>query len=545
MKHFYGVKHERVITISPPTFIWCVALLNVLVFHQPLMHYVGSHLDIGTGLGVGVLVVLTSLSCVLMWLLLGGLSLISNYWLKPTVTLLLVGNAVALYAMNTYQVILDKSMMGNVLNTDRQESLALFHPKLLVYLAGAVLLSILLFRFLRWAPQSRIWRLGHLFFAVCLASLLVFLNSGAWLWVDKHATVVGGLLLPWSYSMNTARYVQEQRLASRQFPTLPDLTWNSHASLDVPPVTVVLVIGESARTRNFSLYGYERLTNPLLAKRQLALLPAAQACATYTVRALECMLSHDPQASGLTHEILPNYLSRSGQVEVSWRSRNWGEPPLQSMRVIRGSDLSDLCAATQCANAQQDEALLAGLESEIEKAAHERQLIVLHQSGSHGPAYNTKYPSQFSRFEPACDSVDLKQCNRQSLVNAYDNSILYTDYFLDQLIGLLARQQQRRTVMIFISDHGESLGEGGLYLHGMPEIIAPKEQKEIPFLVWMSPSFAKHVRINPQQLQPVDGTAQRGTHQNGHAQIFHSVLGALGGRSSAYRADLDIFQTLK
>jgi lipid A ethanolaminephosphotransferase len=334
--------------------------------------------------------------------------------------------------------------------------------------------------------------------------------------------------------------LNDQKLASRKLDQLPELIWAADAGL---PVTVVLVIGESARAQNFSLLGYERQTNPRLEKRNLLLMKSAQSCSTYTTRSLECMLSHDPRASGLTHEILPNYLHRSGQVQVLWRARNWGEPQLNFDSVLRGKRLSDLCVAPDCLHANQDETLLAGLESEIQQTKFNKQLIVLHQSGSHGPAYNQKYPADFSRFEPVCDTVDLKKCTPQALINAYDNSILYTDHLLDQLIELLERQTQRRTVMIYISDHGESLGEGGWYLHGAPEILAPKEQKNIPFFVWASPSFSRESGFNPIRAQTNTETIVAIGSVNGHHQIFHSVLGALGGKSSAYRADLDIFQT--
>jgi lipid A ethanolaminephosphotransferase len=531
---------DRKIDISPSSLVWIFALANAAVFHGPLIGYVNSNLELTSSLGVGAVMVLLGISLLLMWLLLGGADLASSRFLKPLMVLVTLCNALALYAMETYQVILDKAMMGNVMNTNADESLALFHPRLLIYLLLAGLFCLILFRFFRLKNKTRLNRLGHFVIAVLISLGLIFVNSSSWLWVDKHAKMIGGLLLPWSYTVNTARYLNDQKLASRKLDQLPELIWAADAGL---PVTVVLVIGESARAQNFSLLGYERQTNPRLEKRNLLLMKSAQSCSTYTTRSLECMLSHEPRASGLTHEILPNYLHRSGQVQVLWRARNWGEPQLNFDSVLRGKRLSDLCVAPDCLHANQDETLLAGLESEIQQTKFNKQLIVLHQSGSHGPAYNQKYPADFSRFEPVCDTVDLKKCTPQALINAYDNSILYTDHLLDQLIALLERQTQRRTVMIYISDHGESLGEGGWYLHGAPEILAPKEQKNIPFFVWASPSFSRESGFNPIRAQTNTETIVATGSVNGHHQIFHSVLGALGGKSSAYRADLDIFQT--
>jgi lipid A ethanolaminephosphotransferase len=336
--------------------------------------------------------------------------------------------------------------------------------------------------------------------------------------------------------------LSDQSKAQRQLEELPALQWPESTGSDNSPVTVVLVIGESARSKNFSIYGYERETNPALGQHNLVVLKSAESCATYTTRSLECMLSHDPHASKLTHEILPNYLHRSGHVQVLWRSRNWGEPNLKLDSVVRGRSLSALCQPPECLEPNQDAVLLAGLEGELKNASMGKQFIVLHQSGSHGPAYSAKYPVEFSKFQPACDTVDIKKCSPESLVNAYDNTILYTDHLLDQLIGILKRQSHRRSVLIFISDHGESLGEGGWYLHGAPDIVAPKEQKEIPFFVWMSDEFIRHAKLDVSQMQMSVNQPNDMDIVNGHHQIFHSVLGALGANSSVYRSDLDIFK---
>ncbi len=540
---------DRKFNLAPSALIWIFALVNLVVFHGPLMGYVNSNLDLNSGLGVGVVMILLGVSLLLMWLLVGAAGLLSSRFLKPLMVVIAVCNTLAIYPIVTYQVVLDKAMMGNVINTNADESLALFHPRLLIYLFFVTLFSIVLCRFVRLQQQSRLKRLGHFCLAIALSLGLIFMNSSSWLWIDKHAKVIGGLFLPWSCTINTARYLNDQTLASQKLATLPELSWASDNRL---PITVVLVIGESARAQNFSLLGYERQTNPRLEKRNFVLMKSAQSCATYTTRSLECILSHDPTASGLTHEILPNYLHRSGRVQVLWRTRNWGEAQLNFDQVLRGKQLSDLCVAPNCRHSNQDETLLAGLEAEIQKTSHDKQLIVLHQSGSHGPEYKQKYPTEFARFEPACDTVDLKKCAPQALINAYDNSILYTDYVLDQLIALLERQTQRRTVMIYISDHGESLGEGGWYLHGTPELLAPKEQKNIPFIVWASPSFLQTSELKSmpaQSMKAMIGKSVNSGSISEQHQIFHSVLGALGvlgvsgGKNSVYRENLDIFQT--
>jgi lipid A ethanolaminephosphotransferase len=533
-------------SLTPSRLIWLFTVVNLLAFHLPLLSYLRSTVALGSMLGLGVMVILVCLSTMLMWLVLGGVSLLSPRLIKPLALLFILINGLALYAMNTYHVVLDQDMISNVWNTNTAEATALFHPKLLAYLALAGVLPAWLAWQLPLAAEGRLRRSIHLGVTWVVGGLIVFSQSSAWLWIDQNAKVVGGLMLPWSYIINSTRHLSEQHDAHRQLEQLPPIAWPS-PSATAKPVTVVLVIGESARAANFSLYGYARETNPKLKQRQaqsqaqLQVLPLAQSCATYTTRSLECILAHQPQAASITHEVLPAYLSRSGQVDVVWRSRNWGEPPMSGVNVIRGDALAALCVAPQCTRPDLDDSLIAGLEQDMVRAGPKRQLIVLHQAGSHGPEYHKKYPADFAKFLPSCDSVDLKACSADALVNAYDNSVAYTDDLLDRLISTLERQTERSTVLIYLSDHGESLGEGGWYLHGAPDMLAPKVQKEIPFLVWMSPAFAQDFRIKPERL---NAASQVLTHmQNTQGLIFHSVLGALGGRSPAYLAEQDIFES--
>lgn len=531
--------------LTPSRVIWLFAVVNLMVFQVPLLRYVHASVSLKGALGLSVLAILIALSLMLMWLVLGVSSLVSVWLLKPLMVFFSLGNGLALYAMDHYHVILDRAMMGNVFNTNTAEASALLHPSLLGYvlLAGA-LPGWLVWR-LRFAAEGRLRRATHLIGVWVVGGLLIFSQSGAWLWIDQNAKVMGGLMLPWSYSVNSIRFFVEKNRSSRDLEPLPPIEWQGSAE-GIEPVTVVLVIGESARSGNFSLYGYERDTTPKLKARQVAALPNAVSCSTYTTRSLECILSHDPAAGSLTHEVLPTYLGRSGHVDVVWRSRNWGEPPLKHLTIQNFEELRPFCAPPLCRFPEQDEALLGSLDQMIAQAGHARQLIVLHQAGSHGPAYNGKYPAGFARYTPACESVDLKACSQESLINAYDNTVAYTDEVLDRLISVLEGQKKRRSVLIYLSDHGESLGEGGWYLHGAPTALAPAVQRTIPFLVWMSPAFAKDYRIKPQHLDATAvqaaGAEASAASSNGQGLVFHSVLGALGVRGAAYRPELDLFE---
>ena len=237
------------------------------------------------------------------------------------------------------------------------------------------------------------------------------------------------------------------------------------------PALVVLVVGETARAANFSLGGYPRETNPRLAELPIVYFDDVSACGTTTAVSVPCMFSPYGRkaysdAKAKSHESLLDVLQRTG-VSVLWRDNNSGckgaceRVPQHEGRALRHPDF---CAGDACF----DEVLLEGLPAWIDALAGDG-LVVLHQQGSHGPAYHERSPAAFKRFTPECADAAVESCSRESIVNAYDNTILYTDFVLSRLIALLEREAERFDVaMLYVSDHGESLGENGLYLHGLP-----------------------------------------------------------------------------
>lgn len=341
---------------------------------------------------------------------------------------------------------------------------------------------------------------------------VALINMQNWPWIDRHAPKIGSLIMPWSYVVNSVRYYNSERKRNRKEIPLPD----ARIATDSRDVCV-LVIGESARRANFSLYGYGRPTNPLLERDSVTAL-MADAAATYTTAGVKAILDHKP--TNKLYEILPNYLYRNG-VDVVWRSANWGEPPLH---IDKHYGTRELKARYPEADDRYDGILLAGLRDEILSSDKDKLLIVLHTSTSHGPTYYKKYPAGFEVFKPVCTTVEMSKADPGELMNAYDNTIVYTDYLIHSVIEIL-RDVPRRSCLIFVSDHGESLGEGNLYMHGVPMLVAPKEQIEIPFLVWTSDGELK---------------ADAGK-QVGQYHVFHSILRFLGIDSPVYDESLDIF----
>ena len=343
---------------------------------------------------------------------------------------------------------------------------------------------------------------------------IALVNMQNWPWIDRNAPKLGSLVMPWSYTVNSVRYYNSVKKQNRKEIPLPDAKIVSDGK-DV----CVLIIGESARRENFSLYGYGKPTNPLLEKDSVTAL-IADAAATYTTAGVKAILDHKP--SNKLYEILPNYLNRSG-VDVVWRSNNWGEPPVHIDKYYKPKELKE---RNPEADDRYDGILLAGLREEILSSSKDKMLVVLHTSTSHGPTYYKKYPPEFEVFSPVCTTVEMSKADPKELMNAYDNTIVYTDYLIHSVIEILRGIPQRRSCVIFVSDHGESLGEGNLYMHGVPILVAPKEQIEIPFIVWTSDEA---LEIDPEK-------------KVGQYHVFHSVLSFLGIDSPIYDESLDIFQ---
>ncbi len=209
--------------------------------------------------------------------------------------------------------------------------------------------------------------------------------------------------------------------------------------------------------------------------------------------------------------------------------------------------LQGLCEEAHCL----DEGLLDSLQDQLGKASG-TQLLVLHMLGNHGPAYFKRYPAAFEHFKPACRTEDLRRCSREEITNAYDNALLYTDHVLARTLTLLKAATQVDTALIFVSDHGESLGENNLYLHGLPYAIAPDVQKQVPMFLWLSDGLtggpsdgqtaasAQPAPLKPACMQQLKRDAAQQTASHDH--LFHTVLGLLGVNTRLYEPAWDLLQ---
>jgi lipid A ethanolaminephosphotransferase len=302
-------------------------------------------------------------------------------------------------------------------------------------------------------------------------------------------------------------------------------------------------MGETARADRFSLNGYERDTNRFTRKLGVVNFPRVLACGTSTADSVPCVFSglgqaHFTHTAAASRESLFGALQRLG-IETFWRDNSTGCKDVcdEAHFEERASWMHPtLCDDTGCF----DEILLEDFGALLRDRSRDH-FIVLHQRGSHGPAYHTDAPAWIKEYAPECDLPNLRNCDGAAVNNAYDNTILYTDYFLSRVIAELERRSDDfDTAMLYVSDHGESLGENGLYLHGFPYAMAPREQKEVPMLFWASPGFYD-------ARARTDRTCLRHTAQHGksHDMIFHTLLPLFGVASPLYEPQLDLFASCR
>lgn len=505
--------------ISLFVFSCIVSIGTLLLYNIPFFRYVADNSNESVGgrifLLTSLVVIMLALNFMMTYLLMFLMRIVGRILLA----IFSIINATAVYFIITYSVMIDATTIENVFNTRYSEASGFFSWGLWLFILAFGVVPAL------WCLlQPVVFGKAKKLAVYCGSSLVIALvvslaNFNQTLFISQHDTELGGLLQPWSYLVNTCRIASFSIDEQAEEIKLPDAK-----IADNDKAVVVLVIGESARKANFQLYGYKRDTNPLLSKLQDLKVYEATSCATYTTAGSKAIL--EPKDSGDLYELLPNYAFRTG-VDVAWRTSNWGEPPIHIDEYLTDDELGDQYPDV---DKDYDGILFAGIRQRIESSKSNKVLIILHTSTSHGPKYADKYPKDFEVYKPVARNVEEGEKNVGLLVNAYDNTIRYTDFLLDNLISTLRAMTDWKSAMIFISDHGESLGENKMFMHGLPMKLAPKEQYEIPFLVWTSDNFRNYKTKDelPAVLE--------------QHYIFHSVLNLLSIDSPAYNKDFDIFK---
>ncbi|MCZ8251638.1 MAG: phosphoethanolamine--lipid A transferase [Hylemonella sp.] len=470
------------------------------------------------------------------------LSLVAHHrTVKSVLSLLLVCTAASSWFMQSYGIYLDPTMVRNVLRTDVAEARELWSGALLVHLLLYAGLPLLLLHKVQIAPQS--WRRAVLRRAALIGATLLLLLAVLMAIFQPLASLMRNhkdmryLATPANLLWSTGSVLASESrgtLQPRQ-PLDPDARL-AYAPGQRPRV-LVLVVGETARAANWGLSGYARQTTPELARLPVLNMAQATSCGTNTEVSVPCLFApvgrRDYDETRIRgSESLLHLLTQAG-VTVHWRDNQSGCKgvcdglPQDSVAALHPPGL---CAEGRCL----DEGLLAGLDARLSQVTG-TQVWVLHMLGNHGPSYFRRYPAAYARFQPACEHDDLRLCTREEIVNAYDNALLYTDHVLASLIGTLQAHAGRvDSFMLYVSDHGESLGEKGLYLHGMPYAIAPGEQTRVPMTLWWSQGWAAQGGLDPACLR------QRAAAPAQHDHVFHTVLGLLEVQSKVYDAAWDL-----
>jgi lipid A ethanolaminephosphotransferase len=472
---------------------------------------------------------------------------LANRWtVRPLLSLLILIAAFAGYYTERFTVYLDPSMLRNVLRTNVGEARELFAWAMVPALLWRAALPLwLLWRVRPTAPPlltSLPRRLGMwlLVVAVGAAALWsVFQDAAATMRNQKE---MRWLITPGNVLWSTAMVLGQDSAQATRPRAVIGTDAARTAQAQAPgrkPLRVVLVVGETARAANWGLNGYSRQTTPQLAAMpDVVAFTKVSSCGTNTEVSVPCMFSpwgrrQYDEARIRGSQSLLHVLQRAG-VQVFWRDNQSGcKGVCEGLpnETVSAATAPRLCQGEHCL----DEALLQGLDGIAQGLPAGDQLLVLHQLGNHGPAYDRRYPDAFRRFTPVCQTSDLRLCSREQIVNAYDNALLYTDHVLAQAIAWLRQDSTAHdTALIYVSDHGESLGDNGLYLHGVPQAIAPAVQTQVPMVVWLSQGLVKQQGIDLACLR------QRSTQAASHDNLFHSLLGLMGVGTALYERSLDV-----
>lgn len=486
---------------------------------------------------VGTFVLLTMLH------FLPALLLVTRRTVRPLLVALLVVAALAQYFVWKFGVVLDVDMMRNLLQTQASEAREYLSVDLLLWMLGFALLPALILTRVRmreggtWRRRGlrRIGAVAAAAFVAMLAGNLVFQDLSSQL-RNRHELQFSITPLGPIWFASRAAWKESRQAVARHAPADP--AWRTlRAGAQRKPLLLVLVVGETARAANFSLLGYERPTNPALAREDVIAFMKTHSCGTATAVSLPCMFS--PFGRGQydedkirAHDSVLQVLQHAG-LEILWRDNQSGCKGVCD--GLRYENVTQRAAASAChAGECFDEVLLQDFHRIVSGSSGD-QVIVLHQLGNHGPAYHRRYPAAFRQFQPACESDELGDCTQQQIVNAYDNAILYTDHVLASVIALLrAEQAERDVAMLYVSDHGESLGEQGLYLHGMPYLLAPENQLHVPMIWWLPAATAKVLGVDTGCLKRRAGASAS------HDNLYHSLLGLLAVQTPRYARERDL-----
>ncbi|HDX8369829.1 TPA: phosphoethanolamine--lipid A transferase [Aeromonas dhakensis] len=468
-----------------------------------------------------------------------------RYLLKPFFVLLILMGSVVSYAMLKYGVIFDVSMVQNIVETNSGEAASYLNGSVLLWFALTGLLPALTLLWVK-IDYPRPWYKGLGLRLGSIALSLLFLVGVASLYYQDYASVgrnnksLGKEIVPANYVHGLYRYATDILFAT----PIPYQQLGTDARVvgqGSKPTLMFLVVGETARSQNYSLNGYGKATNSFTARESgMVSFRNVRSCGTATAVSVPCMFSNLTRRGyddtlAQSRDGMLDVLQHAG-VSVLWKENDGGckgvcknVPTIE----IEAKDFPQYCQKGSC----YDEVMLEGLDRQIAQMKGNK-LVAFHLMGSHGPTYYRRYPASERTFVPDCPRSDIENCTNEELVNTYDNTIRYTDKVVARLIDKLKTLEQDYNVgLVYLSDHGESLGAMGLYLHGTPYKFAPDDQTRVPLMTWFSPQLQADRKLDMTCLQQ-EAAGKRFSHDN----LFHSMLGIMDVKTQVYNGALDLFK---
>lgn len=472
-------------------------------------------------------------------------TLVWPYITKPILILLLISASIANYAMYNLGIYIDSDMVRNIVQTNQREAndLITFSAIMWVLFLG-ILPSILLIQTkIIYRPffkeiSFKLLTITLSIIFICIIAAISYKDYAAF---SRNNKQVVRLINPTNFIYSILRYYKKQTFLNKEFVHI-DPSASYQPFVDDAHTVFIIVLGETARSMNFSLNGYSRNTNPKLSQQDVISFKDMTSCGTATAISVPCLFSnmtrknYDADQVNYSENLLD--LLKNTHYQILWRENDDGckgvcnRVPTEDMVALNNPKY---CNGTACF----DEVMLEGLEDYLKKIDRDT-VIILHTIGSHGPTYYKRYPDAFKIFKPTCDTAEIQNCSQESIINTYDNTILYTDHVISNTIDILKKFPKLESGLLYVSDHGESLGENNIYLHGIPYRIAPKEQTHVPFILWLSERMKKEDHLDVTCLKQKAETSTLS-----HDYFFHSIITLMEVQSKTYDANLDLFASCR
>ncbi|KQB00811.1 hydrolase [Vibrio metoecus] len=469
------------------------------------------------------------------------------YLFKPFFALLLIISSVLSFVGFQYGTIVDRDMLVNVLETNSSEASSYLTVYSVLWFVFLGVLPALWLLFTPIRKETGVWRfLGKKglsmlvsLLAVALIAALYYQNYSS---VGRNNSYLKRMIIPTHFIYSSVGLVKQryftEPMVYKMIGTDAQQKTTATDSSGQKPTLVFFVLGETARVQNYQYFGYPRDTNAYTQPFQPIFFKDVASCGTATAISVPCMFSNmtrdnfDRNRADNQDNVL-DILQRAG-ISLLWKENDGGDKGVAKnipLKELARDKREGFCDGDTC----YDIAMLENLDQEIADQNGNR-MIFMHIIGSHGPTYFKRYPKEMAVYQPDCPRADIENCSVEQIVNTYDNTIRYTDYVLAQLMTKLeSLQEDYNTALIYISDHGESLGENGMFLHGMPYNLAPDYQTQVPLLVWMSQGFSQSKGID------VDCLRSKTNLPYSHGNLFHSLLGVMDVSTEAYETSLDLF----